>query len=241
MVSAISGDGRALSMPFSSIQNSRLSPNGQRGEVSADGREAEAKGTQDPSQKQASGGASKPLSQEEEHQVVQMQERDREVRQHEAAHLAAAGPYARSGARYTYQTGPDGKQYAVGGEVQLDTGKEAKPQQTITKAQTVRGAAMAPASPSSQDLAVANEMSRMEMDARRELQQTQAQAAAQPMGGQAPSTGTGSDGKGTTPSVPAGSGGASAEGNPAETNRMLTATYSRSSASSKGGFLSVLG
>jgi len=42
---------------------------------------------------------------------------DRHVRTHEQAHVAAAGPFATSGASYSIVTGPDGKQYAVGGEV----------------------------------------------------------------------------------------------------------------------------
>ena len=62
--------------------------------------------------------ASQQLSPDEEKQVEQLKRRDAEVRQHEQAHKAAAGQYASGGPSYDSQTGPDGKQYAVGGEVQ---------------------------------------------------------------------------------------------------------------------------
>ena len=61
------------------------------------------------------------LSEQELKQVQELKTRDREVRAHEAAHLAAAGSLAIGGASYSYQRGPDGVQYAVGGEVSIDT------------------------------------------------------------------------------------------------------------------------
>src|SRR5712692_3393491 len=54
-------------------------------------------------------------------ELALLAETDRHVRSHEQAHLAAAGQYARGGPSYQYQTGPDGKQYAIGGEVSIDT------------------------------------------------------------------------------------------------------------------------
>ena len=60
-------------------------------------------------------------------QVERLTERDGEVRAHEMAHLAAAGSLAQGGMKLTYQTGPDGRQYAVGGSVKIDT-SEARPQ-----------------------------------------------------------------------------------------------------------------
>lgn len=80
---------------------------------------------------------------------------DNEVRLHEQAHLSAASGLAVSGATYTYQQGPDGKKYAVGGEVSIDTSKEDKPERTISKMERVIAAAMAPAKPSGQDYSVA--------------------------------------------------------------------------------------
>lgn len=100
--------------------------------------------------------------------IQQLASRDREVRAHEQAHVAAGGQYA-GAARYEYQRGPDGVNYAVGGEVSISTGKEATPQETIQKAQIVRRAALAPAEPSPQDRSVAAQASRLEANARREL------------------------------------------------------------------------
>ncbi|MDR1960330.1 MAG: hypothetical protein LBQ54_15055 [Planctomycetaceae bacterium] len=120
----------------------------------------------------------KPFSSEEEltdkekQQVTELQSRDTEVRAHEAAHLAAAGAYATSGASYTFETGPDGKKYAVGGEVSIDASPiDGDPEATIQKAQQVQAAALAPAQPSSQDYKVAAKASQMEAEARQELQQ----------------------------------------------------------------------
>jgi hypothetical protein len=103
--------------------------------------------------------------------VAELKVRDREVRAHEMAHMAAAGGYARSGASFSYQTGPDGHRYAVGGEVSIDMSAESTPEATIIKAQIIRRAALAPAEPSGQDRAVANAATRMEASARQALRQ----------------------------------------------------------------------
>lgn len=110
------------------------------------------------------------LTEEEQQQVEELKRRDAEVREHEAAHLAAAGGYARGGAQYEYQTGPDGKQYAVGGEVQIDTSPVPDdPEATITKMEAVIRAALAPAEPSGQDRQVASEAQAAILKAQREL------------------------------------------------------------------------
>ncbi len=119
-----------------------------------------------------------PLTEEEQKQLDELKQRDREVRQHEQAHKAAAGPYARGGPTYEFQTGPDGKKYAVGGSVQIDTSEvPGNPQATIQKMQVIRRAASAPAQPSAQDRAVAAEATRKAQKARQELQKQQAQEA----------------------------------------------------------------
>ncbi|HCV24492.1 MAG TPA: catalase [Candidatus Latescibacteria bacterium] len=113
------------------------------------------------------------LTDEEKAEVDELKDRDREVRQHEQAHMAAAGPYAKGGPSYEYTRGPDGKRYAVGGEVQIDTSKESDPEATIRKAQQIYRAALAPAEPSSQDRSVASQAKKMEMEARSELREQQ--------------------------------------------------------------------
>lgn len=115
-------------------------------------------------------GQPQELSEDEKRQVNKLQDRDREVRAHEAAHLAAAGGLARGGASFSYQTGPDGRAYAVGGEVSIDTSPvDGNPQATIQKAQTIRAAALAPAQPSGADQAAAAAASKLEASARIEL------------------------------------------------------------------------
>ena len=59
------------------------------------------------------------LSEQEQQQVRELSARDREVRAHEEAHANVGGRYAGS-PTYSFQRGPDGKQYAVGGEVSID-------------------------------------------------------------------------------------------------------------------------
>ena len=101
-------------------------------------------------------------------EVRNLASRDREVRNHEQAHAASGGAFAGSPS-YEFQRGPDGISYAVGGEVAIDVGKAATPQDTIAKAQTVRRAALAPAEPSPQDRRVAQQATQLEAEARRDL------------------------------------------------------------------------
>src|SRR5574343_226925 len=77
------------------------------------------------------------LSPEEQAQVRKLKARDQAVRQHEAAHLAASGGLATSGASYTYQRGPDGVSYAIGGEVSISTAKGRTPQETLQRAEII--------------------------------------------------------------------------------------------------------
>ena len=110
--------------------------------------------------------------QQEQDLIRQLASRDREVRAHEQAHAAVGGRYA-GAPQYQFQRGPDGVNYAVGGEVPIDISKEATPQETIQKMQIVRRAALAPAEPSGQDRRVAAQASASEAEARAELLQVQ--------------------------------------------------------------------
>lgn len=101
--------------------------------------------------------------------VAQLQARDSEVRAHEAAHIAAGGGIVKGGASFTYQEAPDGRLYAIGGEVPIDASAESTPEATIQKMQQVRSAAMAPANPSATDYKVAANAMMAEMKARQEL------------------------------------------------------------------------
>lgn len=52
-------------------------------------------------------------------EVARLRQRDAAVRRHEQAHAAAGGPHA-GAPSYEYTQGPDGRQYATGGEVPID-------------------------------------------------------------------------------------------------------------------------
>lgn len=138
-------------------------------------------GEKDPLAAEAKTGNGAPpqtneLTDEEKKQVEALKARDAEVRAHERAHSQAGGQYVRGGASYSYQTGPDGKRYAVGGEVSIDTSEVPDdPEATIRKAQTVRRAALAPAQPSTQDQRVAAQASQMENEARSDLRAERAE------------------------------------------------------------------
>lgn len=109
------------------------------------------------------------LAPEEKEKLRKLKDRDQEVRTHEQAHKATGGQFA-GAASYSYQTGPDGRQYAVGGEVSVDLSPvPGDPQATIAKMQQIRRAALAPAQPSSQDMQVAAQASRIETEAQAEL------------------------------------------------------------------------
>ena len=102
--------------------------------------------------------------------ISELKRRDAEVKAHEAAHLAAAGGIATGGASFEYQQGPDGVQYAIGGEVNIDTSSVPDdPAATLLKADTIRRAALAPAEPSGQDMQVAAGATAMAAQAQAEL------------------------------------------------------------------------
>lgn len=106
-------------------------------------------------QRQAAERAAAGLSPADQQVVDELRTRDREVRDHEQAHKRVGGPYA-SHPTYSYQVGPDGKQYAVGRQVQIDTSPiPDDPAATVAKMEIVKAAALAPSEPSSADRQVA--------------------------------------------------------------------------------------
>jgi len=137
----------------------------------ATGIAAQESGSEDAGVEGASEGASDDqYTEEEQQQIAQLKARDREVRAHEQAHAAAGG--AQAGApSYSYQQGPDGRQYAVGGEVPIKAGASSSdPAAAIRELEQVVRAALAPAQPSGQDRAVA-------AGAQAQIAQLRAQAA----------------------------------------------------------------
>jgi SprA-related family len=97
--------------------------------------------------------------------IAKLSARDSDVKSHEMAHKAVGGSLAGS-ISYEYQAGPDGKQYAVGGEVPIDLSAESDPKATEAKMRQARAAALAPANPSPQDIKVAGSATMLEMKAK---------------------------------------------------------------------------
>jgi hypothetical protein len=115
-------------------------------------------------------------AQAEQKELEDLKQRDIEVRSHENAHASIGGQY--SGApQYEYETGPDGRRYAVGGEVSIDISTESTPEETIRKMQQVKAAALSPAEPSPQDLRVATEATQKAVEARNEIINEKAESA----------------------------------------------------------------
>jgi hypothetical protein len=135
-----------------------------------------AKPTTPAAQERPNNAQDPPLTDAELAVVSELKSIDSEVRLHEQAHLAQAGGLAMGGANFSYQTGPDNRRYAVGGEVQINAGPGRTPEETLRRAQIIRAAALAPAQPSSQDRAVAASAGQMEQEARAEIAQRAATA-----------------------------------------------------------------
>ena len=109
----------------------------------------------------------------ERQQIAKLQARDAQVRAHEAAHIAAGSGVVAGGASFTYQRGPDGRMYAIGGEVPISVQGSDNPKESIRKMRQVVAAALAPADPSPQDYAVAAGARSQEMKALQQLRKEQ--------------------------------------------------------------------
>jgi hypothetical protein len=129
------------------------------------------------------------LGSEEENLLRELKRRDQQVRAHEQAHVSAGGRFIRSGAQFSYQTGPDGRRYAVGGEVSIDSSPvPGDPEATIRKQEAVARAALAPADPSPQDRTVAATARQVIAQARVELARMRMEENAQIPGNEQPRT-----------------------------------------------------
>ncbi|MDD5389031.1 MAG: putative metalloprotease CJM1_0395 family protein [Gallionellaceae bacterium] len=125
-------------------------------------------GVAQPAATQSVGRAQSPLSPEQQQEVARLKAIDSKVRAHEQAHMAA-GAGLTGGANFQYTRGPDGRQYAVAGEVTINVSSGQTPQSTIERASQIQAAALAPVDPSSQDRAVAAAAAMMASQARAEL------------------------------------------------------------------------
>jgi len=211
---------------------------GEEGDASAEVSDGGDGGTPDAAPQAGNAIGPAGLTPEQQQVVQELQKTDAEIRRHEQAHAAAGGPYA-GAPSYDYTRGPDGRLYAVGGDVQIDVAPiPGNPDATIQKMQLVRRAALAPASPSPQDQRVAAIAQQRINEARgeqRELEVEEREAAAaereeaqeraerlQPAGASdfsggsgsvvAVASGSGSDTAGTGPGPAAITGAAAAAG-----------------------------
>jgi hypothetical protein len=146
-----STDGNAATQDYKGSKDAKGLKNGKDGK-DGDGEKRDATG----------------LTEGERKQLKELKSRDNEVRNHENAHQSSGGQLAGSPS-YTYQAGPDGQRYAIGGEVSIDVSPEDDPAATIAKMQRVSRAATAPAEPSPQDFKVAAAAQRMMAEAQRDL------------------------------------------------------------------------
>lgn len=101
-------------------------------------------------------------------EAAKLKIREREVIAHEAAHKSVGGQYA-GAVSYSYVTGPDGRRYIAGGEVSISAPEGRTPEETVQIMEQVKRAALAPASPSPQDMKVAAAASAAQMRARAEM------------------------------------------------------------------------
>jgi hypothetical protein len=127
------------------------------------------------------GNAGVELTEEESKEVETLKARDLEVKVHEQAHASVGGSHAGSPS-YTYEQGPDGKRYAVEGEVPIDVSVIPNdPEATINKMKQVYQAALAPAEPSSADRKIAADAQTKISAARVELSTSQNETVDNPI------------------------------------------------------------
>lgn len=143
------------------------------------------------------------LSPAAQRRIAELKRIDAEVRAHEQAHISAGRGVITSGPTYTYTYGPDGKRYAIGGEVGIDTSPEREPRANIDKGQRIQDAALAPAEPSPQDYRVASVGKQLESQGRSDLMAEQREmqadaAASRKANAEAYTSGTGEVTKGST-------------------------------------------
>ncbi|MCG8544800.1 MAG: hypothetical protein MJE12_11385 [Alphaproteobacteria bacterium] len=165
---------RAASSPLLDLRSQAAAQEAARGNET--GKKAEA-----PPARRSAGPKLDPneLTEAERKKVEELKRRDREVRAHEQAHKTAGGSLA-GNPRYQTVQGPDGRSYAVSGEVSIDTSEVPNnPEATIRKMEIVKRAALAPSQPSAQDRQVAAEADRKIQKARQEKREIEAEERAE--------------------------------------------------------------
>jgi hypothetical protein len=108
------------------------------------------------------------LQQRRDAVVQKLKTMDSRVRMQERSQ-AAAGANLSGSPIYDYRTGPDGRRYAVAGEVAIAVRAGATPEATIGRARSARSVALGSARPSLGERAAAESARRLEQLARHEM------------------------------------------------------------------------
>lgn len=96
---------------------------------------------------------------------------EQQVERHVAAHTAVSRQYA-SAPTYTYSQTVDGSRYIVSGDVSFDiSAVQNKPEQTLSKAQLIQRAALAPVDPTPSDISASQRAQQLANQARLEIGQ----------------------------------------------------------------------
>ena len=174
MINSISSSGFALTLPTALTSTHLTAAAGEQNPAAESSSVKQTTETAEPNLQQehehAKHDSADKQQQQQDLQVIsELAARDREVRAHEQAHASVGGAFAGSPS-YSMEQGPNGVSYAVGGEVSISTNAiSGDPEATMRKADTVRRAALAPASPSAQDRSVAAQATQIKIQAQVEL------------------------------------------------------------------------
>lgn len=138
------------------------------GTLSPGAAKTENRRDKDPERSAASDSPREGGSPEKDAVVRELQNTEREVIAHEAAHQAAAGRFG-GPVSYTRTTGPDGKSYITGGQVPIRFVPGNTPEETLRNMEQIQKAALAPGDPSGQDIRVAARAAAAAAEARQDI------------------------------------------------------------------------
>ena len=133
----------------------QVGPDGQRYAIGAAAHAVKPDDGTAPDAAKQRGVDGKPMSEGDEALLKKLRARDAKVRGHEAAHVIAAGGQAQGLPTYAYQTGPDGRRYAIGGSVNISILQTGDEEANVRRANKAYRAAMATGEPSTRDMQTA--------------------------------------------------------------------------------------
>lgn len=97
---------------------------------------------------------------DEQRELRELRETDRQVRRQQRIHATMAGSTAPTGAEYEFSVGPDGRRYAVSGDVRIQLSSGDNPEESIRLAKEAYRAATVPRTPDARDRSIAAEAAR---------------------------------------------------------------------------------